>query len=242
MAIVVVGQPFRKNRRLYVTAKCDCGTVFEIQRRRIGVTNTCGCFKYRHGHCEKKPSPEYTVWNGMMARCENEGGKDFYRYGGRGIRVCDRWKDFANFLADMGLRPKGTSIDRIDNSKGYEPGNCRWADEKTQQRNKTTVHVVEFRNEKVTLPELAERFGVSHEMLYGRFKRGWDLERAVAKPPRKQVKRFVTIDGETRLLNHWCKMTGVGSAKAYYDIYVKGVDPKTVFFSEKKHESGIGDL
>lgn len=242
MGIVVVGEPFRKNKRLYVTAKCECGKVFEIQKRRIGVTNTCGCFKYRHGHCEKKPSPEYRVWCGMMARCENEGGKDFHRYGARGVRVCDRWKDFANFIADMGPRPKGTSIDRIDNSKGYEPGNCRWADEKTQQRNKTTVHWVEFRGEKISLPELAERFGLKNDTLYQRYVAGWDLEKAVTKPPRSQVKRYVTIDGETKLLNHWCKAAGVKASSAYYDIYVKGLDPKTVFFGEATNENRIGDL
>jgi len=182
MAIVIVGDRFSKNKRTYVTVKCECGKMFEIQLRRVGVTQTCGCNKYKHGHCEKKPSPEYRVWCGMMARCENENGKDFYRYGARGIRVCEHWKNFANFIADMGPRPKNTSIDRIDNSKGYEPGNCRWADEKTQQRNRRDVLVVVYKGQAMTLPDAAEFSEASLETVYQRIKRGWSADDAVDKP------------------------------------------------------------
>lgn len=81
-------------------------------------------------------SPTYRTWDGMKQRCLNPKATGYARYGGAGITVCDRWLEFANFLADMGERPEGTTLDRIDSSKGYEPGNCRWATRAEQNRNR----------------------------------------------------------------------------------------------------------
>lgn len=88
-----------------------------------------------HGHANGNGSPTYVVWLAIKARCLNPKNPGFKNYGGRGIRVCDRWMVFENFLADMGERPPGTSIDRIDNDCGYEPGNCRWATPIEQGQN-----------------------------------------------------------------------------------------------------------
>lgn len=99
--------------------------------------------RYRtHSHASGgKVSPTYRVWCAIKDRCLNPNSKTSYpKYGGRGITICDRWRDsFEAFLEDMGERPEGTSIDRIDNNKGYEPGNCRWADKWTQSRNRRNV-------------------------------------------------------------------------------------------------------
>lgn len=89
---------------------------------------------YRHGHATEK-TPTYRSWREMIKRCTKEDHHKFHHYGGRGIKVCDRWRDFVNFLADMGERPQGMTLDRIDNDGNYEPGNCRWADSKTQRAN-----------------------------------------------------------------------------------------------------------
>ncbi|WP_327421881.1 hypothetical protein OG763_15195 [Streptomyces sp. NBC_01230] len=106
-----------------------------------GKTASCGCLRREvttqrsttHGYSY---SSEYRTWGDMVARCTNPNHKRWADYGGRGITVCDRWKNFANFLADMGERPVGRELDRIDNNRGYEPDNCRWTDRSTQQKNR----------------------------------------------------------------------------------------------------------
>jgi len=140
-----------KNRHLECV--CDCGTkrVVNGSTLRDGTSRSCGCLqrevaKYiggiqhiTHGCGSKKNrAPEYRAWDSMKARCYNEKTKNFRRYGGRGIKVCVRWRgSFENFLNDMGRKPSPNhSIDRINNDGNYEPGNCRWAT-KSQQMNNT---------------------------------------------------------------------------------------------------------
>jgi hypothetical protein len=125
---------------------CDCGSVRVVlsQSLRTGKSVSCGCYstevnkaRARHGHNRKgHKSRTYTTWNMMTQRCLNPNNDRYYDYGGRGITVCERWLDFANFLADMGERPEGTSIDRIDVNGNYEPTNCRWATSAEQGTNK----------------------------------------------------------------------------------------------------------
>lgn len=120
---------------------CICGNFCYVSPRNLvsGMTKSCGCLvkensgPIRHG---LNKSPEHRIWVGMRSRCRDSGSKDYKWYGARGIKVCKRWNIFENFLADMGCRPPGKSLDRINNEKGYSPNNCRWATAKQQANNR----------------------------------------------------------------------------------------------------------
>lgn len=149
-ARVVVQWPVgrRLNKNPVWLCLCDCGHLLraDLTSLRKGAVKSCGCFqrelRTKHGIFVgrgNKTTPEYRSWTAMLHRCTNSKHMSYHRYGGRGIMVCERWKEFANFLADMGLRPMGKSLDRINNDGNYEPGNCRWATPKEQQANRGCV-------------------------------------------------------------------------------------------------------
>lgn len=134
----------------------------------------------RHGMYK---SPLYRSWRSMVVRCTNPNATSYKYYGAIGVAVCERWKRFQNFYADMGDRPEGSTLDRIDSTKGYEPTNCRWASKKQQARNRRTNNLLVFRGERLTLEEWAERFGIKSNTLWMRlYEQRWDLERALTSP------------------------------------------------------------
>lgn len=127
---------------------CECGgeTTLAGERLRSGNTKSCGCRmgRYKHGHrrvVSGTTTKTYQTWNAMQNRCHVPTNTRYYDYGGKGVRVCDQWRGdngFTTFLNDMGERPEGYTLDRIDGAKGYEPGNCRWATAQEQYQNKLT--------------------------------------------------------------------------------------------------------
>jgi len=127
-------------------------------------------------------TPTYRVWQAMTTRCGNENSKCFHRYGGRGITVCDEWKKFQNFFRDMGVRPAAHVLDRIDNNKGYEPGNCRWVTQKQNCQNKSNNHFLCANGMRKTVSEWADELGCSIRTLFGRIRLGWTDERIVNEP------------------------------------------------------------
>lgn len=116
----------------------------------------------------------------MVARCTNPNRPDYAYYGGRGVGVCDRWRQsFAAFLADMGEKPVGLSLDRIDNAHGYEPGNCRWATKYEQMQNTRGTRLLTHRGRSMGLAAWAREIGINKESLRTRLMRGWSLEKAL---------------------------------------------------------------
>jgi hypothetical protein len=137
-----------------------------------------------HGHCLKSGrTPTYHVWQSMRARCHQPGHKFYARYGGRGITICARWDTFANFLADMGERPDGLSLDRINNDGPYSPENCRWATASQQNSNQARRGTrYELNGESRTLTEWAAHIGMRRATLLNRIEAGWPFDEAISTP------------------------------------------------------------
>jgi hypothetical protein len=165
-----------------------------------------------HGGCY---SPEYHSWQSMRDRCYNPNNVGFVRYGGRGIRVCDRWNaSFSAFMQDMGPRPTdGHSIDRKNNDGNYEPLNCRWATDLEQNNNSTNVHWLEQGGIRDSVTGWAARLGCDVRVLYVRINNGWPTNDVLAPPfcrerPKRGSKRY-THDGITDTIPGWSKRTGI---------------------------------
>jgi hypothetical protein len=148
----------------------------EYQKQRASEANT------KHGGSKLK---EYRVWSEMIQRCTNPNSRYYFNYGGRGIKVCDQWLDFANFISDMGSRPEKTCLDRINNDGDYSPENCKWST-RTQQMNNTRKNVViEFNGQSMTRTEWARKLGLNPHTLKRRFYDGWPKEKALTTPTLK---------------------------------------------------------
>ena len=125
----------------------------------------------------------YKIWANMLQRCTNPNNARFADYGGRGIKVCVRWKKFENFFEDMGLPPDGMTLDRVDNDKGYSPRNCRWADAYTQAKNSRRAVLVAIGPVAMCISDWCRKTGISYGLYKARIKRGWPLEKALTEPP-----------------------------------------------------------
>lgn len=124
----------------------------------------------------------YNVWVNMRQRCANPNNPRFVDYGGRGIKVCERWRSFENFLADMGERPKGMTLERRDNDGDYDPSNCRWATRVEQATNKRNNSYLTYQGETLCVADWARRLGVRAQFLRVRLARGWPVEEVLGRP------------------------------------------------------------
>lgn len=167
---------------------CDCGSqpIVNSYQLRARLVRSCGCLRIKtvtkHG---MHGSLEYKTWQSMKQRCHNPKDASFADYGGRGITVCKRWHRFENFFADMGRKPPGHSLERVDNSKGYSRENCRWATWLDQQNNRRSSRFLTFRGETKTVSQWSRVVGINYVSLLSRLMRhGWSVEKALTTPAR----------------------------------------------------------
>ena len=179
--LVAVTRSSQRHGHAYWTCRCDCGAVGAVTSSalRNGITTNCGCAAGRPPFIKRprettrsaRHKATYQCWWQMVARTSDPDHPAWPNYGGRGITVCTRWLDFANFLADMGEQPLGKSLDRIDNSLGYSPGNCRWVTPRTQARNtrsfkltaERVTEVIRLDEEGIGIVQLAASVGLSEK-------------------------------------------------------------------------------
>lgn len=141
----------------------------------------------KHGHCRQtNRTLTWRSWRGMRGRCLNKNASDYPRYGGRGVKICDRWGEFENFLEDMGERPEGMTLDRIDSNGNYEPSNCRWATAQQQQENLLKNHNLTYKGVTKPMRTWAKELGLTRSMIKWRlYKLGWGIEDTFEVPSRR---------------------------------------------------------
>ena len=198
---VIEKSPEKHDSSAYWLCKCDCGTIRSVngQQLKSGRSKSCGCYRNEilantfrtHG---KTKTRLYAVWASMRERCYCETCDAYQYYGAKRISICDEWMDFERFESwafSSGYNPNAEShqctIDRIDNSKGYSPDNCRWVNSVTQSNNQTKNRMVTYNGKTKTVAEWGRENGWNYMVLYDRlFKYHWDVERAMTQPVKKR--------------------------------------------------------
>lgn len=170
--------------------RCDCGKEKHIRGASLtdGTIRSCGCLlRDSHRTHGMTKTPEYGCYHQMISRCRNTKHAAYKHYGARGIKVCERWNSFDLFLADMGRRPSSRhSIDRIDNNKGYEPTNCRWATRDEQARNRRSNVLVVFNGRPMTVVEAARESGLDQNLISFRRRNGWANDDLFLAPDKRR--------------------------------------------------------
>lgn len=180
----------KHNQRLW-RCICDCGKTTEVLGflLRQEQTQSCGCLqKEAIGNLNKTHGKSKTqIWNlyrSMMDRCYLKTSHAYPRYGGRGIQVCERWHSFENFYADMGDKPKGMSLERVDNDGPYSPENVRWASCKDQANNRRSNVILQFQGKSQTMQQWCDELGLKIQTVWARLNRGWSVDRALTEEVR----------------------------------------------------------
>lgn len=184
----VVG--YAENSSTICICQCDCGSALKrVPGKSLlsGHTKSCGCYHKerikesarRHGMTD---TPTYRTWAKMLDRCYNSNHKAHHYYGGRGITVCDEWRSFEGFYRDMGDRPNGKTLDRIDNDGPYAPWNCEWRTMKEQSRNRRSNVTITFNGSTKIIADWASEIGMEASGIRWRLKNGWTVEDALTTP------------------------------------------------------------
>lgn len=190
-----IGLSFRSGgKRRHAVFECECGSrkALDVDHVKSSRTKSCGCWKSEvcrrksvtHGQARKgNLTQTYRSWRAMRKRCSAKTGHHAERYSKRGIGICHDWDSFDNFLSDMGERPPGTTLERIDNDKGYDKENCCWASKHTQVRNTSRTVRVVYEGVEMCLKDACEAANIPYARVHQRiFKLGWSSDRALTSP------------------------------------------------------------
>lgn len=178
-----------KDRQVLWECLCDCGnkTLVRASWLKRGRNKSCGCYRPGCPTHSASDTRAYISWSHMLQRCYNQKADNYKHYGGRGIKVCDKWRSFSGFYADMGERPAKYSLERIDNDGDYCKQNCRWATQKEQGRNVRTNKNITINKKTSCIATLAEEYGMDYETLRQRItKYKWTAEKALNTPVRSK--------------------------------------------------------
>lgn len=236
---------FTKNKKAYWLCECECGTLKNIAAAKLlnQTTKSCGCYRFpkkvesfnkSHGHTTKnKRSPTYNTWSNMIGRCHRPNDIGYKNYGGKGIIVCEHWHKFTNFLEDMGERPEGKTIDRIDNSKGYYKENCKWSTRIEQAQNQTINKLITYNGETHCISEWARILDIPTNTLSRRIQENWPLEEAMKQGPNRYRIRtdtnhpnakLITYNGEIHSISVWAKKLKLSSRALSYRLKYLSID------------------
>lgn len=197
--LVVIEAAENKGKKPRWLCQCDCGKTKIVHSSSLknGNTKSCGCFRTETtiARCSTNRSKDktlYAVWNTIKQRCNNPNNKSYSNYGGRGITICDEWYNYDNFYEwsiNNGYK-HGLEIDRINNSLGYSPDNCRWVTKSVNANNKRNVKQYTINGESKSLPEWCREYNINYDTVYLRVHRlHWDVEKALVTPPIKYNRR-----------------------------------------------------
>lgn len=190
--LVVERRDHTLKKAAFWICRCDCGSITTVQscHLRSGATQSCGCLNKEqaskrmttHGLSRSRL---YSEWHGMKGRCLNPRAKRYKGYGGRGITVCDEWRDSFEAFQDWALAngyQDDLTIDRIDNDGPYSPENCRWVTNREQQNNRRNNHLLSYNSKEQTIAKWAEETGLDWMVIYDRIRNGWTIERTLTEP------------------------------------------------------------
>lgn len=194
--------PSGKYRKHYYLCECTCGATVKVVKHQLtrGLTKSCGCLfteklierNTKHGLTKH---PLHGLWQGMISRCTIPSASGYHNYGGRGIKVCAEWRtDFSRFLADVGERPNPTyTLDRIDNNGDYSPENCRWASPREQAASCRRACLLCLEGVTAHLAAWARAADLPSQVVSGRLRRGWSIERALTQPRKNTAEKLRTV-------------------------------------------------
>jgi hypothetical protein len=191
---------------------CDCGITITVHTTALkrATTKSCGCWRrermiQRNTTHGGRYTPEYHTWRGMIERCTQPGINGYENYGGRGIAVCEHWRKFERFLADVGLRPSPDhTLGRIDVNRNYEPGNAHWETQEEQANNRRNSRFLTYRKRTLTITQWARLLQCGADTLSKRFDAGWPIHR-ILKTPVRVKNRLWTWNGKTQSLTAWAR-------------------------------------